>query len=151
MESLLDIPGIQEKKPFHFFDAQAQPTRCDLVVSPAQGWAIATELPQTGRAGLNQCPQTLAAKICGEYGIAPSLLLLLIRYAYPDADSYFVVRFVQGGADLFDGFTFIGPRREPLDPNQVEELFHQLKAGQEPQPLLRAIQPPTSRRHGAKK
>lgn len=151
METLLSLPSILEKKPFHFFDAQAQPTRCDLIVSPAQGWAIATELPQTGRAGLNQCPQTLAAKICGEYGIAPGMLILLIRYAYPDADSYFVVRFVQGGADLFDGLTFIGPSREPLDPDQVAELFQQLTAGEAPQPLLRAIQPLTSSRHGDKK
>lgn len=150
METLLSLPGIQERKPFYLFDAQSQPTKCDLVVSPEQGWAIATELPQAGRTSLSQCPQTLAAKICSEYGNAPALLILLVRYAYPDADSYFLVRFVQGGADLFDGFTFIGPSREPLDPKQVEELFDQLRAGQEPHPALRAIHPPISR-HGVKK
>lgn len=145
MEPILSLPGIQEMKPFHFFDAQAQPTRCDMVVSSAQGLAIATELPQTGRAGLNQCAHTLAAKICGEYDIAPSLLILLVRYAYPGTDSYFVHHFVQGGTDLFNGFTFLGPSREPLAPLQVKELFTQLKAGQEPHAFLRAVYPLTSR------
>ena len=142
MENLLSIPGVQQVEPLHFFDAQAQPIRCDLLVHPAQGWAIATELPQTGRAGLSQCPQTLAAKICGEYGIAPAGLVLLVRYAYPDVDSYFLVRFVQGGTDLFNGFTFIGASREPLDPEQVAELFTQLTAGAGPSATFRAVQPP---------
>jgi len=150
MENLLNLPGTRHVRPLHFFDAQAQPTRCDLLVHPAQGWAVATELPQNGRAGINQCPQSLAAKFCGEYGIALEALVLLARYAYPDEDSYFLVRFVHGSADLFDGFTFAGPSREPLDPNQVEELFTQLTAGQEPQPQLRAIHPTTSR-PGSKK
>lgn len=151
MENLLTIPGIKQVRPLHFFDAQAQPTRCNLLVHPAQGWAITTELPQAGRAGIGQCPQTLAAKICGEYGIAPAALVLLARYAYPDADSYFLVRFVQGGADLFDGFTFIGPHREPLDPHQVAVLFNQLVAGEQPAPNWRAIQPPATRPTSHKK
>lgn len=142
METPLDIPGTQQVRPFHFFDAQHQPTRCDLVVHPAHQWAIATELPQNGRAGINQCPQTLAAKICGEYEIDPAALVLLVRYAYPDTDSYFVVRFVQGDRDLFDGFTFLGPSREPLDPDQVAELLAQLTAGEEPRATFRAVQTP---------
>ncbi|OGX84108.1 hypothetical protein BEN47_16660 [Hymenobacter lapidarius] len=140
METPLDIPGTQQVRPFHFFDAQHQPTRCDLVVHPAHGWAIATELPQSGHAGINQCPHTLAAKICGEYDVDPAALVLLVRYAYPAADSYFVVRFIQGDRDLFDGFTFLGPSREPLDPDQVAELLAQLTAGEEPRATFRAVQ-----------
>ena len=142
METPLDIPGTQQVRLFHFLDAQHQPTRCDLAVHPAHQWAIATELPQNGRAGINQSPQTLAAKICGEYEIDPAALALLVRYAYPDTDSYFVVRFVQGDRDLFDGFTFLGPSREPLDPDQVAELLAQLTAGEEPRATFRAVQTP---------
>ena len=68
--------------------------------------------------------------------------MLLVRYAYPDADSYFVVRFVQGHRDLFDGFTFLGPSRESLDPDQVAELLAQLTAGEEPRATFRAVQKP---------
>ncbi|MCC2548480.1 hypothetical protein LJY25_18680 [Hymenobacter sp. BT175] len=142
METLLSIPGLQQAHPFHFFDIRAQPTRCDLVVHPAHGWAIATELPAAGRSGILDCAENLAAKICDEYGIAPNELVLVVRYVYPKTDSYFLYRFVHGARDLFGGFTFIGAHREPLDPEYAGQLLERFLLGEKPGPEMRAIQNP---------
>ena len=142
MENLLSIPGSQRAEPFYFFNDLAQPARCEVLVHPANGWAIVTDLPLFfwDRIGLRSLD--LAAMLCDQYGIAPTALVLLARYASPHADSYCLLRFVHGDRDIFGGFTFIGPMREPLDPKQVAELLARLNAGGPPQRSLRAIKNP---------
>ena len=139
MENLLHISGIQQLKPVHFFNTDHQPTRCDLLVHPAQGWAIATELHPAGQPGLVHCALTLASKICQEFRIDPAVLALLSRHEYNSFASYNVLHFVHGGPDLFLGISFLGPLRNPLPMEQAEQLFQQLSAGQPPGPELRAL------------
>lgn len=81
MQDFRQLPGVYQVQPFHFFDPHHQPTRCELVVQPAQGWAVATELPDAKGAGLMYSLTTLAAKICQEYEVAPAQLSLFVRYA----------------------------------------------------------------------
>jgi hypothetical protein len=45
MLTLSELPDVRQVQPFHFYDAQHKPTKCDLLVNPAQGWAIATTGP----------------------------------------------------------------------------------------------------------
>ncbi|GAA4394083.1 hypothetical protein GCM10023186_46250 [Hymenobacter koreensis] len=142
LESLLRIPGIQQAEPFYFLDDQAQSARSEVLVHPAHGWAIALDLPQFfwDRIGLGVVD--LAGKLCEQYAIAPPALVMLVRYAAPYDARYYLLRFVHGDESIFGGFTFIGPMRELLEPEQVEELLTQVRAGEPPQRSFRAIKNP---------
>ena len=139
MLSFSELPNVRQVQPFHFYDAQQKPTKCDLLVNPAQGWAIATDRPDAGGAGLMQSFAPLAAKICQEYQIDPAQLTLLVRYAYDnDFSSLYVVYFAHGERDLFDGVRFLTPKRQELPPAAAAELLEQLHSGQAPSSTLRA-------------
>lgn len=142
METLLQIPGIQNIEPFHFFDTEHKPTQCNLLVHPAQGWAIATELHKAGQTTIQFCALTLASKVCQDFNIDPTALALFSRYDYGGIANYYVLHFVHGGPDLFFGISFLGPMRDVLPQEQAEELFQQLVAGQRPGPELRALRKP---------
>ena len=143
MDTLNQVAGVQQVQPFHFFTASSQPTRCDLLVNPAQKWAIATELTQAGYTGLAQCHITLATKICQEYEIEPETLILFTRYAYvPDYSSLYVVRFAHGSRDFFEGVHFVTPYRDTLTDDQAAQLVQQLSAGQAPPAAWRALAQP---------
>lgn len=141
MNLLHTLAGVKHALPFDLFDdTRHQPTRCELVVHPAQGWAVATELPDSGTAGLALCQVTLATKLCQEYEIDPRALTLFTRYAYSAAhESVYAVRFVSGDRDLFDGVRFLGPRRDMLNPEDVAALVQQLTEGRAPAPVWRAL------------
>jgi hypothetical protein len=142
LEKLRSIPGVHLAQPFHFIGVCAQPAQCDLVVNPAQGWAIATEPPQAGQTGFNECAESLAAKICEDYDIAPTGLVLIAHYVYAGKYYYFRYHFVHGDHDIFGGITFIGAHRKPLAPEQVALFLQQLIAGDQPEPEMIAIQNP---------
>ena len=137
------LAGVTHALPFHLYDdVKRPPTRCELIVNPAQGWAVATEIPDTGTPGLAFCQVTLATKICQEYAIDPTGLTLFTRYAYAGSyENVYVVRFVSGERDLFDGIRFLGPRRDMLNPEDVTALVEQLTNGQAPALVWRAIPP----------
>ena len=141
MNALHTLAGVTHALPFHLYDdVKRQPTRCELVVHPAQGWAVATELPDSGTAGLALCQVTLATKICQEYGIDPTALTLFTRYAYTgNYENVYAVRFVSAERDLFDGIRFLGARRDMLNPEEVTELVQQLTGGENPAPVWRAL------------
>lgn len=147
MNSLHLLADVTHVLPFHLYDdVKRQPTRCELVVQPAQGWAVATELPQTlqqpALIGLVQCHVTLAAKVCQEYNIEPSSLTLFTRYAYSDNyENVYAVHFGHGERDLFDGIRFLEPRRVMLNQEDVGALVVQLRSGQAPPPAWRALAP----------
>ena len=145
MNSLHLLADVTHVLPFHLYDdVKRQPTRCELVVHPAQGWAVASELPQTlqqpALIGLVQCHITLAAKICQEYNIEPSALTLFTRYAYSDNfENVYAVHFGHGERDLFDGVRFVEPRRGMLNQEDAAALAVQLRSGQAPAPVWRAL------------
>jgi hypothetical protein len=147
MNSLHLLADVTHVLPFHLYDdVKRQPTRCELVVHPGQGWAVASELPQTlqqpALIGLVQCHITLAAKICQEYNIEPGLLTLFTRYAYSDNyENVYAVRFGHGERDLFDGIRFVEPRRDMLNQEDVTALVEQLSSGQAPAQGWRALTP----------
>jgi hypothetical protein len=143
MNSLSTLAGVTHALPFHLYDdVKQQPTRCELVVHPAQGWAVATEL-EGNPTGLIQCQATLATKICQEYGIDPQALTLLTRYAYTgNYENVYVVRFVSGERDLFDAIRFLGPRRDMLKPEDVDALVQQLSNGEAPAQQWHALSHP---------
>ena len=140
MNALHTLAGVTHALPFHLYDdVKRQPARCELVVHPGQGWAVATELPDS-TPGLAVCQVTLATKICQEYGIDPQDLTLFTRYAYAGSyENVYAVRFVSGERDLFDGIRFLGPRRDLLNPEDVAALVQQLTAGEAPAPGWRAL------------
>ena len=140
MKSLSTLTGIIHSLPFHFYDDdKQQPARCELVVHPAQGWAVATEL-ESETTGLSQCQLTLAARICQQYNIEPQDLALFTRYAYTDTyENVYVLHFVSGERDLFDGIRFMGPCRERLTLADVDALVARLREGQAPAPQWRAL------------
>jgi hypothetical protein len=143
MLSFSDVAAVREVQPFNFSDAQRKPRTCDLLVNPAQGWAIATESADAEGAGLMQSFAPLAAKICQEYQIEPAQLTLFVRYAYDNAfTSLYVVHFAHGERDLFEGVRFLTPRRQELPFEAAAELLEQLQSGQAPSPTLRAIPQP---------
>lgn len=143
MEFLSEVAEAQQVQPFHFFDANGKPTRCSLVVHPAQKWAIATELANTAYTGLAQCPTTLATKICQEYEIEPEALILFTRYTYaPDHSSMYVVRFGHGTRDFFEGVHLVAPSRDALTDADVAELLQSLSNGQAPATAWRALAKP---------
>jgi hypothetical protein len=143
MLTLSELPDVRQVQPFHFYDAQHKPTKCDLLVNPAQGWAIATDRPDAGGAGLMQSFATLAAKICQDYQVEPGQLMLLVRYAYDnDFSSLYVVHFAHGERDLFEGVRFLTPRRQELPPEAAAELLEQLQSGHGPSSTLRATTQP---------
>ena len=110
MLSFSDVAAVREVQPFHFLDAQRKTIACDLLVNPAQVWAIATERPDAEGAGLMQSFAPLAAKICQDYQLDPAQFTLLVRYAYDnDFTSLYVVHFAQGERDLFEGVRFLAP------------------------------------------
>lgn len=134
------LAGVTHAMPFHLYDdVNQQPTRCELVVHPVQGWAVATEL-ESGTAGLVQCHMTLASKICQQYNIEPQALTLFTRYNYTgNYENVYVVRFVSGTRDLFDGVRFIGPYRNILCIEDIHTLVQQLSTGQNAAPQWRAL------------
>lgn len=141
MESIHLIAGVMHALPFHFFDPQHQPTRCELAVHPQHGWAVATELPEVAP-GLTACSLTLATKLCQEFDIAPAALVLFTRYTYSsNYENIYVVRFGHGEKDLFDGVRFLAPHRDLLTPEQVASLVDELRAGQAPASTWRALAP----------
>jgi hypothetical protein len=133
MESLSTLTGVQYSPVFRFLDATQGATQCELVVHAGHGWALATEQPEKGRAGLLQCAPTLAAKICREYGVEFDALVLVTRYVYgPGNESFYLQRFGHGEKDLFETARFLAPTREPLMPHQAQELLQRLAEGQHP-------------------
>ncbi|GAC1605506.1 MAG: hypothetical protein NVS3B25_34830 [Hymenobacter sp.] len=142
MEKLRSIPGVHLVPSFHFTGILAQPAQCDLAVHPAQGWAIATESPEARGNGFNECAENLAAKICADFDIAPTALVLIAHYVYAGRDNYFLYRFVHGDHDIFGGITFIGAHRKRLHAAQVAQLLQHLEAGGQPGPEFIAIQNP---------
>lgn len=143
MDFLTQVTQAQQVQPFHFSDPHNQPARCNLVVSPAQGWAIATELSASGGTGLIHCHISLAARICQEYDIQPEALALFTRYTYAEthADMY-VVRFGHGSRDFFEGVHFVAPSREQLTEDEAAHLVQVLAGGRAPSPVWRAIGQP---------
>ena len=140
MEFLSEVAEAQQVQPFYFFDSSNQPTRCSLVVHPAQKWAIATELSATAYTGLAQCPITLAAKICQEYEIEPEGLILFTRSTYgTDYSLFYAVRFGHGHRDFFEGVHFVAPSRDKLTDDEAAELLQTLSSGQAPAPTWRAL------------
>lgn len=143
MLSFSDVAAVREVQPFNFSDAQCKLVACDLLVNPAQGWAIATERTDAGGAGLMLSFAPLAATICQAYQIEPRQLTLFVRYAYDnDFSSLYVVHFAHGERDLFEGVRFLTPRRQELPPEAAAELLEQLQSGQTPSTTLRAIPSP---------
>jgi hypothetical protein len=131
---------VRQAQPFHFFDPHHQPTKCELVVCPAQGWAVATELPDAKGAGLMHSLTTLASKVCTEYNIAPAQLSLFARYAYSDeATGWYMVRFDHSDRDLFDGVRFLAPTRKEVPPDVAGVLLKELASGQAPALEWRAV------------
>lgn len=131
MNALKNLPGITHTHPFHLYDDdKRQPVKCDLVVHPAQGWAVATELADGGP-GLVMCPLTLAISICTEYRIEPEKLVLLVRYAYStEYESIYSLHYAAGGRDLFDGVSFAGATRHLVPVVDVPALMKALSTGQ---------------------
>jgi len=131
MESLAALPGVVHANPFHLYDDdKRQPVKCDLVVHPGQGWAVATELADGGP-GLVLCSLTLATSICSQYNIEPEKLALFVRYAYgTDYESIYSLHFAAGGRDLFDGVRFTGATRHLVPIVDVPALLDALSAGQ---------------------
>ncbi|MDF7815276.1 hypothetical protein [Hymenobacter sp. YC55] len=115
MEALLQMPCVVHVPQFHLYDDEKrQPASCELMVAPALGWAIATELIDGGP-GLARCHQTLAIKVCQQYPIEPGVLTLFTRYT--DRKTYenlYVLHFASGGRDLFNDITFVGSTRRPV-------------------------------------
>lgn len=147
MEALANIAGVVQANPFHIYDdAKRQPVKCDLVVNPSQGWAVATELADGGP-GLVLCPITLATAVCREYHIEPESLTLFVRYAFAaNYESIYVLRFAAGGRDLFDGVRFEGANRQMVPTVDVPELMEALRAGQAPAATGRALRPVSAAR-----
>lgn len=142
LEKLRSIPGVQFAQSLPFAGVHSQRAQCDLVVHPAQGWAIATEPPEAGGTAFNECAENLAAKICADFDIAPTALVLIANYDYAGRDYYLLYHFVHGDHDIFGGITFIGGHREPLDPAQIFQLEQHLVAGGQLGLELIAIQNP---------
>lgn len=143
IESLRQVPGVQHVPTFHFFDDELKPVQCELLVSPQQGWAVATEHPEasTLRGGpISRGVIQLAAKICQEYAIEPDALILLARYCYPGGqDSVLIVRFAQGSRDLFEMVRFVGPSREVIPDEQLAAVVQELQLPESPAPGWRAV------------
>jgi hypothetical protein len=131
MNTLQTIPGVTHTSPFHLYDDEKrQPVKCDLLVHPAQGWAVATELADGGP-GLLLCPLTLATSICREYKIEPEKLVLFVRYAYgADYENIYALHFVEGGRDLFDTVRFTGASRQLVPLVDMPVLLEALRTGQ---------------------
>jgi hypothetical protein len=127
MESLAALPGVVHANPFHLYDDdKRQPVKCDLVVQPAQGWAVATELADGGP-GLVLCPLTLAT--CNN--IEPEKLALFVRYAYDTSyESIYSLHFAASGRDLFDGVRFTEATRHLVPIVDVPALLNVLSTGQ---------------------
>lgn len=141
LNALHTLPDVIHVLPFHLYDdVTRQPARCELVVHPAHGWAVATEPEQGAVGSLLQCPVTLAAKVCQQYGIAPGALSLFTRYAYSsNYENVYAVRFGHGERDLFNDVRFLAPRRDMLSPEDVAALVQALQQGQVPAPTWRAL------------
>jgi hypothetical protein len=131
MNTLESIAGVTHTNPFHLYaDEKRQPVKCDLVVQPAQGWAVATELSDGGP-GLILCPLTLAAAICRDYSIEPEKLVLVVRYAFgADYENLYLLHFATGERDLFDAVRFSGPARHLVPQLDVPALLEALSTGQ---------------------
>jgi hypothetical protein len=142
MNTLENLPGVTHANPFHLYDDEKRrPVKCDLVVNPAEAWAVATELTDAGP-GLVLCPLTLATAVCTKYDIAPERLMLFVRYAYAaDYESIYSLHFVAGGRDLFDGVRFVGATRQLVPQVDVPALLEALSTSQAPAVSMRAIRP----------
>lgn len=141
MNALHTLPEVLHALPFHFYDdVKRQPARCELVVHPSHGWAVATELEKGVVGSLVQCHASLAAKICQEYEIAPGALTLFTRYAYSsNYENVYAVRFGHGERDLFNDVRFLAPRRDLLSPEDIADLVQTLQRGEAPAPGWRAL------------
>ncbi|UPL51274.1 hypothetical protein [Hymenobacter sublimis] len=146
LDALYTLPDVIHALPFYLYDdVKRQPARCELVVHPAHGWTVATELEQGAVGSLMQCPVTLAAKVCQQYGIAPGALSLFTRYAYSsNYENVYAVRFGHGERDLFNDVSFLAPRRDMLSPEDVAALVQALQQGKAPAPNWRALATPAS-------
>lgn len=147
MNTLENLPGVVHVNPFHLYDDdKRQPVKCDLLVHPGQGWAVATELADGGP-GLVMCPLTLATAICTQYSIEPEKLLLFTRYAYAaDYQSIYTLHFGAGGRDLFDGVRFAGATRQLVPELDVPALIEALSTDQLPAASMKAIRPTSTAR-----
>jgi hypothetical protein len=142
MDFLTEVTQAQQVQPFLFPDSNSKPTKCNLLVSPAQKWAIATELP-AGGTGLIHCHISLAAAICKEYDIEPEALMLFIRYTYAEQHSdMYVVRFGHGSRDFFEGVHFVAPQREQLTEDEAAQLVQEVSNGRAPASHWRALAQP---------
>lgn len=130
--SLVAQPGVNHALPFFLPDeSRSERVRCELVVHPALGWAIATEIEAPDSAVLVRSLVNLATQVCLDYGIDPCQLVLFIRYAFtPAYENLYAVRFGAGGRDLFNGVRFCDPRRELLNLEQLTLLEQSLLSGQ---------------------
>ena len=141
MDALLQVPGVVHVPIFHFYDDEKrQPARCELLVAPDLGWAVATELADGGP-GLVKCHLTLAVRVCQHYPIEPSLLTLFTRYT--DQSTYqnlYSLHFATGGRDLFEGVAFGGVSRRAVADADTPFLIQALQS-REPLPVeWRAVQ-----------
>lgn len=141
MDSLLQLPGTVHVPIFHLYDDEKrQPARCELVVAPTQGWAVATQLNDQGGPALVVCHQTLAIKVCQLYPIEPERLVLFTRYA--DASTYqnlYSLHFISGGRDLFNEISFTGPSRKAVAELDAPFLLQALQSGEPLPPEWRAL------------
>jgi len=141
MNLLTTDPLVKEVAAFHFCDHNQQPTKCRLLVHPLQGWAVATELPDTK--GLVQSAPALAAKICQQYNIDPCILTLLTRHVNGNYyEAYYAVHFGHSEQSLRNSLCFKGATRQLLGPEETANLLRRLQAGMAPDPALRALQSP---------
>lgn len=142
MDSLLQMPGVIHAPIFHLYDDEKrQPARCELMVAPALGWAVATQI-NDGGLGLVVCRQTLAVKVCQLYPIEPERLVLFLRYT--DLSTYqnlYSLHFASGGRDLFNEISFVGPTRRPVAELDTPFLIKALQAGEPLPSEWRALQP----------
>jgi hypothetical protein len=141
MDYLLHIPGALHVPIFHIYDEKRQPARCELLVAPDLGWAVATQLNEGGP-GLVICHQTLAIKVCQLYPIEPERLVLFTRYT--DLRTYqnvYSLHFASGGRDLFNEISFVGPTRRAVAELDTPFLLQALQSGEPLPPEWRALQP----------
>lgn len=141
MHALHTLPGVIHALPFHLSDdVRRRPARCELVAHPTDGWAVATELAEGTAGSLLQCPLTLAATVCQQFGIAPGALALFTRYAYSsNCENVYAVRFGHGEQDLFNDIRFLAPRRNLLTREEIAGLLETLRHGRKPAPTWRAL------------
>ena len=142
MESLLTFPGTVRHEPFHFFDSQKMPARCNLLLHPKFHWAIVTERPDAIGEGLYRSACVVAEAICTKFNLNPLRLVLLANYPFKGGRNVYSMHFMGAQRDMFDGLVFHQATRNHIQDMDLKDVVAMLKAGNQQPSVLRAIQPP---------